>query len=203
MASSPSSPAMPPPRHRSPTEKTQLLVLARSPCPQRPSLAPAGPHHLRLCATSDPVPSQRPGSRAPQPPGAWEPHAVGAARGPAQVRAVRAAGAGLHPHRERGPQLAPRPRAHQRRRYVCGRAEPASPPLPAFCSSSPNSADWAHFQCLSQPRREAKQNCFAVTAQVHGQLQPGAGVLWPGFEPMQKFSAVGPWAVQVQARGPG
>jgi hypothetical protein len=132
MASSPSSPAMPPPRHRSPTEKTQLLVLARSPCPQRPSLAPAGPHHLRLCATSDPVPSQRPGSRAPQPPGAWEPHAVGAARGPAQVRAVRAAGAGLHPHRERGPQLAPRPRAHQRRRYVCGRAEPASPPSRPF-----------------------------------------------------------------------
>jgi hypothetical protein len=30
-----------------------------------------------------------------------------------------------------------------------------------------------------------------------------SGVLWPGFEPMQKFSAVGPWAVQVQARGPG
>ena len=165
-----------------PQQRQRLRI--RSPRPQPAALgedgsgAPQAPPHTLpplpalVCPRSDPVPGQRPGPRAPEPCGAREPHAVGAPGRPGQVRALRAPGAGLHPHRERGPQPAPHPGTHQRRRYVGA----MPPPAPQVCCPHPYPSDGGHlqlnFQNTPSPLSSAEENEAKLFSDHRVPLQP-------------------------------
>lgn len=77
----------------------------------RRNLPPLPPHatiSFLLCLIyiypADPLQSKGFGLGAQEPDSEGEPHTVSAALRPEEIRAVRAAGAGVHPHRGRGPQ---------------------------------------------------------------------------------------------------